>query len=234
MFNFSDLLLEQLTLELRFENAFLYIDKCGSILRDIFAKYPSATAESVAVNETKIVLPDTQISLAFSPARIVLNQQYPSGISDIGEFGDFAIDRICKTLEISAYTRVGNRFIYILKIDDEKESLELMKNTGFFNIPQEKVSQMGDTLKSANIKFQITRDDEVGYGISLGHVNRTLNLLQLPKPIKYDASKFILSGLAVDVDFYTMKPVDSGNVKAHELIKKNIKDMESLISGLLK
>lgn len=233
MFNFSDLVLEQLTLELRYGNGYLYVDRCGTILREIFGRWPLATAESVAVNETKIVMSDKQISLAFSDKRVALTQLYPSGISDLGEFGDFAISTICKFLEIDAFTRVGNRFIYMLKLEDEKESLDLLQRTGFFNIPKEKVSQIGDTVKEANIRFQITRDEEVGYGIRLGHVNRTLNL-QLPKPIKYDASKFILSGLAIDVDCFTMKPVESGNVKAHELIKKNSRDMETMINGLFR
>lgn len=233
MFNFSDLVLEQLILEVKYEDGYLYVDRCGKILREIISRWPSATAESVAVSETKIVMSNKQITMAFSDKRILLTQQYPSGISEIGEFSDFAINTICKHLEISAFTRVGNRFIYILKVEDEKESLNLIQKTGFFNIPAEKVSLMGDTVKNVNVRFQITRGAEVGYGISLGHVGRTLNI-QLPKPIKYDAGKFILSGLAIDVDFFTMKPIESGNVKAHELIKKNSKDMESLIPGLFK
>lgn len=233
MFNFSELVLEQLTLEVRYGNGYLYVDRCGSILRSIMGKWPSATAESVAVHETKVVMPDKQITLAFSDKRMSLTQQYPGSVSDIGEVGDFAIEAICKALEIGAFTRVGNRFIYMLKVDDEKESLDLMRKTGFFGSPGEKVSKIGDTVKEANIRFQITRDGEVGYGIRFGHVNRTLNL-QLPKPIKYDASKFILSGLTIDVDYFTLKPVESGNVKAHELIKKNSKEMEPLITGLFK
>ena len=111
--------------------------------------------------------------------------------------------------------------------------MDLMRSTGFFDIPKEKVSKIGDMVKEANIRFQITKDEEVGYGIRLGHTSRTLNL-QLPKPIKYDASKFILSGLTIDVDYFTMKPIESGNVKAHELIKKNSRDMEPLINGLFR
>lgn len=233
MFNFSDLVLEQLTLEVRYGSGYLYIDRCGSILRSLMGKWPSATAESVAVHETKVVMSDKQITLAFSDKRMSLTQQYPGSVSDIGEVGDFAIETICKALEISAFTRVGNRFIYILKVDDEEESVDLMRTTGFFGTPKDKVSKIGDTVKEPNVRFQITRDGEVGYGIRFGYVNRSLNL-QLPKPITYNASKFILSGLTIDIDYFTLKPVDSGNVKAHELIKKNSREMEPLITGLFR
>lgn len=233
MFNFSDLVLEQLTLEVRYENGYLYLDNCGKTFRKILDKWPAAKVDGVSVNEAKLQIQDKQLTMVFSPDRVALTQNYPAGISELGEFSDFAVNTVREFLEISAFTRVGNRFVYILKVEDEKESLDLMNKTGFFNVPSEKVSHIGDTVKNANVRFQVTRGGEVGYGISLGHVGRTLNI-QLPKPIKYDAGKFILSGLAIDVDFYTMKPIESGNVKAHELIKKNSKDMESLIHGLFK
>lgn len=84
MFNFSDLVLEQITIEVRYGNGYLYVDRCGSVLRTIMAKWTSAIAESVAVHETKISVPDKQITLAFSEKRISLTQLYPSSISEIG------------------------------------------------------------------------------------------------------------------------------------------------------
>lgn len=233
MFNFSDLVLEQLTLEVRYENGYLYLDNCGKTFRKIMDKWPAAKVDSASVNEAKLQIPEKYLTMVFSPDRLAMTQNYPAGISELSEFSDFAVNTVREFLEISAFTRVGNRFVYILKVEDEQESLDLMHKTGFFNVPSEKVAHIGDSVKNANVRFHITRGGEVGYGISLGHVGRTLNI-QLPKPIKYDAGKFILSGLAIDVDFYTMKPIESGNVKAHELIKKNSKDMESLIPGLFK
>lgn len=233
MFNFSDLVLEQLTFELRYENGYLYLDNCGKVWRKLLNKWPSAKVDGISVNEAKLVIPEMDLTLVFSPERIAFTQSYPAGTSKIGEFGNYVVDTICEFLEISAVTRIGNRFIYILKVENEKESLALMHKTGFFNIHSEKLSQIGDTLKDATVKFRIIRNDEIGYGINLGHVNREVNI-QLPKPIKYDASKYITSGLVIDVDFHTLKPIEIGNVKTHELIRKNSQDMESLISGLFK
>ncbi len=233
MFNFTDLVLEQLTFEVRYENGYLYLDNCGKICRKILNKWPSAKVDGASVNEAKIQIPEKQLTLAFSPERLAMTQQYSDGISDFGEFSDFAVSTVRELLEISAFTRVGNRFVYLLKVDDEKESLVLMSKTGFFNFPSEKVSQIGDAVKNAKMTFQVYRDEEVSYVFNISHVNRTLNI-RLPKPIKYDAGNFILSGLVIDVDFSTLKPIESGNVKAHDLIKKNSKDMESLIVGLFR
>lgn len=226
-------MLEQLIFEVRYENRYLYLDNCGKTLQKILDKWPSAKVDNASVNETKIVVPDKQVTAVFSPARMGLTQNYPGGVTEFGELVDFALGTVSEFFEISAFTRIGNRFIYILKTEDERESFELILKTGFFNAQNDKISGIGDTVKNARVGFQISRDDEVAYGINLAHVGRTLDV-QLPKPVKYNTDKFILSGLAIDVDFFTMKPIERGNVKAHELVKKNARDMETLIPGLFK
>jgi hypothetical protein len=233
MFNFSDLVLEQLVLELRYENGYLYWDNSGKIWREILSKWPFAKADTINVKDAKIVIPEKEISLIFSSERIVLTQNYAAGVTDMGEFGDSAVSTIRELLDISVFTRIGNRFIYMLKLPDEKESLDLILRTGFFAIPQGKVSNVGDSVKSPAVRFQIIKGDDMGYGIRLEHTNRTLNI-QLPKPIKVDRTKFITSGLMVDIDFYTLKPIECGNVRVHELIKKNHREMELLITGLFR
>lgn len=233
MFSFSALVLEQLVLELRYENGYLYWDNSGKIWRSILSGWSSAKPDTINVKEAKIVIPEKEITLAFSPERIILTQKYPDGITDIGEFGDFAVKTIIDLIDISVFTRVGNRFIYMLKLESDDECLRLLQRTGFFNVPSDKISHIGDTVKSPHIRFHIIKKGEIGYGINLEYQSRSVNL-QLPKPIKYDASKLILSGLLIDVDFYTLKPIESGNVKSHELIKKNLNDMEPLITGFFR
>ena len=220
MFNFSDLVLEQVILELRYENGYLYLDNCGKTLRNIMDKWPTAKVDSANVGEAKLDVLNKNLSMTFSPHRVAFSQSYPSGISDLGEFSDFALNTVRELFEISAFTRVGNRFVYMLKVEDEQESLDYIRKTGFLAIPPEKVAHIGDTVKNAGVRFQITRDGEVCYTVNLAHVSRKLDL-QLPKPIKHDTGTFIFSGLSIDIDFFTMKPIESGNVKAHDLIRKN-------------
>jgi len=66
----------------------------------------------------------------------------------------------------------------------------------------------------------------------MAYVNRKLEI-NVPKPIKYDASGFITNGLLIDIDFHTLKPVEGGNVKVYELLKKNKKDIEHFVGELL-
>ena len=65
MFNFDDLVLEQLTFELRFENGYLYWDNTGKTWKEILDKWPTVKGETVNIQETHLLMPDEDISLRF-------------------------------------------------------------------------------------------------------------------------------------------------------------------------
>jgi hypothetical protein len=98
------------------------------------------------------------------------------------------------------FTRIGNRFIYINKVDDVQVSIALLEKTGFFSIPEDKFKKIGTSLNNPGVKFTAVRDNDVGYTFNMAHVNRKLEI-KVPKPIKYDASAFITDGLLLDIDF---------------------------------
>lgn len=234
MFDTSKLLLEQMIFEVRFEHAFLYWDNSGKIFNEILKGWPTATVETVSTQEAKIIIKnkDEDLTLTFSPHQINFTQSFPGGIKAMGEFADYALPIISKQLDVHLFTRIGNRFIYVNKVDDVQASIALLKKTGFFSIPEDKFKNIGTSLKNPVVKFTAVRDDDIGYTFNMAHVSRKLEI-KVPKPIKYDASAFITDGLLVDIDFHTLKPVEGGNVRVHELLKKNKKDIEYFIGELL-
>ncbi len=220
--------------EVRFEHAFLYWDNSGKIFNEILKGWPTATVETVSTQEAKIIIKnkDEDLTLTFSPHQINFTQSFPGGIKAMGEFADYALPIISKQLDVHLFTRIGNSFIYVNKVDDVQASIALLKKTGFFSIPEDKFKNIGTSLKNPVVKFTAVRDDDIGYTFNMAHVSRKLEI-KVPKPIKYDASAFITDGLLVDIDFHTLKPVEGGNVRVHELLKKNKKDIEYFIGELL-
>ena len=233
MFKFEELVLEQLILELRFENGYLYLDNCGKTFREIIKRYTGIKEETVNVNEAKLVLPEDEIFLKFSPTNFNLSQNYPSNLNTVCEFGDFSYEIVMKNFGIDAFTRVGNRFIYTLKVGSVEEATELLKKTGFFNVSEEKKSKIGATLKDPGVKFTIVRDDGIGYIVNIAYFNRKYEV-KLPKPVtaKYDMTKFSETGLTIDIDYHTLKPVDRGALVVSDLLKKNKKNIEFIIKEL--
>ena len=150
----------------------------------------------------------------------------------MGEFTDYALSVIARHLNVNIFSRIGNRFIYMYKVDDVDASIALLQKTGFFSIPEDKFKKIGTSLKNPAVKFTAEKDNDVGYTFNMAHVSRKLEI-KVPKPITYDASAFITNGFLVDIDFHTLKPVEGGNVRVHELLKKNKKDIEYFIGELL-
>ncbi len=225
------LIFDQAIFEVRYEHGYLYWDHCGKIWKSIQEKFPTLKFENVTTESAILKLQDEDITLQFSQNSINLTQQYPSDIRTLCELADVAVKNISKFLEISAFTRIGNRFRYLHRVKDSDESSKLLKQTGFFNIPENKFKKIGDTLKEPQVKFVITKSDEKGYIFNLQHVERKLNIA-LPKPVKADISEFISMALSIDVDFYTIKPVEESIVRPSELIKKNRSDIEFLLQEL--
>ncbi len=234
MFDTSKLLLEQMIFEVRFEQAFLYWDNSGKIFNEILKGWPTATVAAVSTQEAKIVMKneDEDLTLTFSPQHIHFNQSYPDGIKSMGEFADYVLPIISRYLDVHLFTRIGNRFIYVNKVDDVQASIALLEKSGFFNIPEDKLKKIGTSLNNPGIKFTVVRDNDVGYSFNMAYVNRKLEI-NVPKPIKYDVSGFITNGLLVDIDFHTLKLVEGGNVRVNELLKKNKKDIEHFVGELL-
>jgi len=234
MFDVSKMQLEQMIFEVRFEHAFLYWDNSGKIFKEILKGWPTATVETVTTQEAKVIvnIKDDDLTLMFSPKHINFNQSSPSGIKAMGEFADYTLPIITKHLDVNIFSRIGNRYIYMYKVDDVQASVALLQKTGFFSIPADKFAKIGTSLNNPVIKFTAVRDDDIGYTFNMAYVSRNLEI-KAPKLVKCDASAFITNGLLVDIDFHTLKQVEGGNVRVQELLKKNKKDIEYFIGELL-
>jgi hypothetical protein len=231
MFNFADLVLESMTLEVRFEQGYLYWDTAGRIWRDISKAYPSAQLETIEPRIAKFRLEDEDIQISSTPYNTSFTVPYPKDLDTFGDIADKCINIIAKYLEINVFTRIGNRFIYVLKLEDTDSATELIRETGFFTAPNEKLSIFGNNISNAQVKFTAKRDDEIGYNVNIAHFSRKLEMTA-PKSVEFDASKFIMGGLLIDIDYHTLKPYDAGNFCCDKLIKKNKKDMEYIIKGI--
>jgi hypothetical protein len=160
-----------------------------------------------------------------------ITQQQPSSLAFLGEVADATVETVTHLLEIETFTRIGNRFFNVLKVNDYNESIEHMKRLGCFEEIRNRTAKFGDIIKDPQIKFVINKGDEKGYIVNVGHQERSLSLT-LPKYVKYETSAFLSKVLLIDIDFFTMKPVDCSIVKSSELVHKNGREIKHLISAL--
>ena len=233
MIEFKQLLLERVVFEVRYVKGYMYLDNSGKILNSILDKYP--TFEDVSpdpLGGTRLTMnvPD-YIALRFTHDRSIVEISYPNDLKLYGELTNEIINLISKQLEISTFTRIGNRFFYVLPIKAIEEANEIFKAAVLFTIPEEKVSIFGKTFKEPEVKF-VTVDEDIGYIVRLSTTSRVFK--EPPKPLKIDSSKLITMGILVDIDYFTLKPVDLSMLNCDDLIKSNEHRLSKMIPTLFK
>lgn len=231
MFDIETLLLEQIVYEARFKGGYLYWDNCGKIWSRLASKFTGLDMETISTKEAKLTIKNERLNISFSHERLSITQEYPSNLKLFSEISDTTFESVTDLLEIETLTRIGNRFFYILQVSDSNESLKYMKNLGCFSDLDKKTEKFGEIIKDPQIKFTINKGEEKGYIVNVHHQERELTIT-LPKFVKYDDSQFLSKVLKIDVDFFTIKPVDCSIVKSSELIQKNSREIKYLIKEL--
>jgi hypothetical protein len=222
---FDDLVVENFILETRFERGFLYWDNCGKIWKQICEKWPNLVMKKVTPEEAIFAIENEGLQLKFNNAIINLSQNYPpNSLKIFKEIACEAIPLIAKQLEVTVFSRIGNRICYIYPVQDIEKAEATLLETGMINIPESKVSLFKGKLKNPGVSFRI-EDEDVGYTFRILTQARTLNI-EIPKILKVDASGFKKDVILIDVDYYTKKPTDLSIINFEELIntvQKNLK-----------
>src|SRR3990172_11706685 len=233
MIEFNQFVLEKVVFEVRYVRGYMYLDNSGKILNSILDKYSTFNVISPdPVGGTILIMgePDN-IVLKFTHYRSIIELTYPDGLEFYRELTNEIISLISKQLEITTFTRIGNRFFYVFAIKAIEEANEIFMAAELFKIPEEKLSIFGKTFKEPEVKF-VSIDEDVGYIVRLSTTSRAFEVP--PKPLKIDSSKLIEIGILIDIDHFTLKPVDLSILNCHDLIKTNEHRLSKMIPTLFR
>ena len=128
MIEISKLLLEKVVFEVRYLKGYMYLDNSGKILNSIIDKHP--TFKNISPDPlvgTALTMHEHSISVIFSFDKIIIDIDYPDGSKFYRELANEIITLIANKLEITTFTRVGNRFFYFLptnKIEEVKLTIQ--------------------------------------------------------------------------------------------------------------
>ena len=144
-----------------------------------------------------------RVTLAFTSNHISTDIEYPSeksnDIKNYTEFSDNALNIITETLEISSFTRVGNRLIYHYRTDTLDEVNDIFTHYKFFQTSDSITNTFGESLTEPEIKFIASYDKDIQQTIRIGTVSRSYDKLSLPKSI--DAKLIVDKGMSFDIDY---------------------------------
>ena len=237
MINTDKFILSRIILEFRYNKGWLYLDRTGLILNQLLDQYPELEKNITISNIDAGVLiksNNPRVTLAFTSNHISTDIEYPSeksnDIKNYTEFSDNALNIITETLEISSFTRVGNRLIYHYRTDTLDEVNDIFTHYKFFQTSDSITNTFGESLTEPEIKFIASYDKDIQQTIRIGTVSRSYDKLSLPKSI--DAKLIVEKGMSFDIDYFTNKIVDVSHMNYAEFIKTNIRSSNKNISKL--
>lgn len=231
MFRFDDLILEKVIFEVRFHNGYLYWDNCGKIWRAITDTWPNLVARNVTPERAHFQLSEEGIDISFSHNRMGTDQDHPKKLDIYKKFTKDSFHIILEGIQVNTFSRVGNRYQYTLRFDDDNEVVKFFTSYGFLDI-HEKINNIGKNIKEPSVRFIIEKDD-ISITINISFFRRNIELT-IPKPIKVDTSEFIKQGILFDIDFFSTKRVERGIFDVEEFINTHERNCRRVIETLFK
>lgn len=219
--NFDDLQLSRVILELRYDDGFLYWDRCGATVLEFKNKFPEWRWEGTSTELTRFMNIKRNTEFIFSINSIRFIQNEVENLNQFKETAEEITPLIVEKLEIKKFKRVGNRYQYVFPLENSDQGREIIQKSSLVEIPEEKLTLFsGKTTKTA---FVIHLENEnLHYRIELVGIER----IGLPKNIKIDERFNPKYGLRVDVDIASVNEVNVSDFNCSDFIQSNKKFLE--------
>jgi hypothetical protein len=212
----SSFTLENCTFEVRYPNAFAFWDKAGQLWLTVQEKWPDMSVVFADARKTDFKTGKTRLTVELDQARIGASD--PSVEEIFKEAREF-IRLTTKELQITTYKRVGFRSIYFKEFKDKKEAAEAFFSLKLLRLPEGKKFEIDDTPISAQYLLR-WESEKKGVMVHLRSETRVVDVEPSPeaerfmKPIHRETS-----GIVFDCDYYTVAPVEPGQLDPLEWMK---------------
>lgn len=228
---FSDLKLNRVILELRYDRGYLYLDRCGKTYLKVVEGDPGWEFVQVSPQIAFLENEERNMKLNFSHSNINFVQEEVENLNQFKAKTSKIIPIITTELEIEVFKRIGNRYWFIIPTENTEKGERLIKNTGILNIPADKVSLLGKNIKNRNVVVVI-ENEYLNYRIELKTVERDDK--KIPKNLKINETFNPKYGLLIDVDIFTVADTRTEDFNADDFIQKNYKVLENNLINFIK
>lgn len=220
--NFGDLYLNRVILELRYDEGFLYWDKCGETLLDIQRNFPEWKWEGISTELARLKNHTRNMELVFNYKNIRFIQNEVENLNQFKEATGKITPIIVKSLEINKFKRIGNRYQYVFPLENPEQGKKIIRECSLTKIPEEKLALFGENSIKTNFVVHI-ENENYRYRIEIVGIER----VEVPKNIKIDERFNPKYGMRVDVDIATINEVNAFDFDCSSFIQSNKKFLEN-------
>jgi hypothetical protein len=219
--------------EIRYANAFLIYDRTGQILRELSDSFTNLNVASPGPNQTLFVSDEGNFGLEVTKSHFIADTPNPK-LEHFALHCNTYFDAITKLLEVKVFTRIGLRTVWRKEFKTEEEAQEALSSIDLLNLkPGPRFAVTGSPTEVI-VRWQ---DKEFGILMRLqaGVVELDAELpFDLKEPSESKIHKKIIS-LALDVDYYTIAPVERAQWTPAEWIPQKArlirKELDKILQG---
>ncbi|GMU57406.1 MAG: hypothetical protein AMXMBFR33_65520 [Candidatus Xenobia bacterium] len=220
--------LETLVVEIRYDQGWLYWDRCGAIWRELQKQCEDLEMVEITTSEAKFLSKEIpgQVNFNYQRAYVQLDL---AGVHQpkLDVFDDF-LPVITTTLDLDAVTRVGCRGIWIA-MGPLENALAVFRRTSL--VASDPVSTDPDLeVKAITTSFH-AEDDKIGSRITLKSFTRTLTISAPPGVAIRD--DFSGTGLSIDIDRFIPHSIRVEQLKFSDFAKACLKRAKHVLSERL-
>jgi hypothetical protein len=215
--------------ELRYENAYLIYDRTGVVCHEARGFFTNGKVVTAAPTQTIFQADEGSFSLEVSQCRFSTNRPDASLEKFAGHCKAF-FDSVTIHLDIRVFTRVGLRILFRKDFKDLDEAKASLNGLKLVNLPAEE--RFGASLEPEEI-FCRWEGKQVGAMLRLKAETGKIDII-LPPELEAEKSEIHKSfnGLVLDVDYYTVAPVERSQLDTSAWILRSIRTIKKNIDTI--
>lgn len=217
----SSFALESSTLEIRYPFALALWDRSGKLWQAVQQRWPDIVPLFADPKKTDFKTGKSRLVVEFEQARFATSDPHRSLEQFFKESKEF-IELATGHLDIATYKRVGFRLLYFKEFKDRKEAAEAFFALNLLRMPDGKKFEIEDP--PINPQYSLRWESEKkGVMLQLRCETRTVDVDPPPETARF-VKPFHneTSGIVFDCDYYTVAPVEPGQVDASEWMKHGV------------
>jgi hypothetical protein len=225
--------------ETRYSRAVLLWDKAGALADRIVLQFPDLEVESGSPSEIKFAGRKKGIALILALDRINVNCEMSHvSLAHFQELCSAVLALVAKELRIETLTRIGHRVMFDWRVDSAERAKKLINEIctemglGLYALIDQSDVRLGSkVVEEFTVRYG---DEKTGILFALRPTTTRFGL-EMPGALSWEEKLPSPAHAAtVDVDIYTSQLTEIGILHPEELIKSNLKLVETRILSRLR
>jgi hypothetical protein len=228
--SFADFQLSRAVCETRYENAYMIYDRTGELIQRCSTLFTDVKVIVAQPDKSAFQADEGSFALELGASRFI-SEKAASGLEAFSVSCKQYFDLVTDLLQVKVFTRIGLRVIVRKKTKDKDEAKELLKSLKLPTLRSQ--MRFGASEDPEEVIFR-WEGSEIGALVRLRAETTTVDVV-LPPELEISESKIhqSVTGLTLDVDYYTVAPVERSQWDAGAWIPQALRYIKKETNDIL-